>query len=63
MMALIDEKERNWAEREQAYQRQIVESRDMVKELKVSQEHCVCSSKRTRSEIRYVPSCTLSDCR
>jgi homeobox protein cut-like len=38
MMALIDEKERNWAEREQVYQRQIVESRDMVKDLKVSQE-------------------------
>lgn len=38
MMALIDEKERNWAEREQEYQRQIAESREMVKELKVSQE-------------------------
>lgn len=38
MMALIDEKERNWAEREHEYQRQITESREMVKELKVSQE-------------------------
>jgi homeobox protein cut-like len=38
MLALIDEKERNWAEREQEYQRQITDSRDMVKELKVSQE-------------------------
>jgi homeobox protein cut-like len=38
MMALIDEKERNWAEREQVYQHQVAESRDMVKELKVSQE-------------------------
>ena len=38
MMALIDEKERNWAEREQEYQRQITESREMVKELKVSSE-------------------------
>ena len=35
-MALIDEKERNWAEREHDYQRQIIESREMVKELKVS---------------------------
>jgi homeobox protein cut-like len=38
MLALIDEKERNWAEKEQEYQRQITDSRDMVKELKVSQE-------------------------
>lgn len=38
MMALIDEKERNWQEKEQEYQRQITESRDMVKELKVTQE-------------------------
>ena len=38
MMALIDEKERNWAEREHEYQRQIIESREMVKELKVSHE-------------------------
>ena len=38
MMALIDEKERNWAEREQEYQRQIAESREMMKELKVSSE-------------------------
>jgi homeobox protein cut-like len=38
MMALIDEKERNWAEKEHEYQRQITESREMVKELKVSQE-------------------------
>jgi homeobox protein cut-like len=38
MMALIDEKERNWTEQEQEYQRQITESRDMVKELKISQE-------------------------
>lgn len=38
MMALIDEKERNWAEREHEYQRQITESREIVKELKVSQE-------------------------
>jgi homeobox protein cut-like len=38
MMALIDEKERNWSEREQDYQRQIVESREMMKELRVTQE-------------------------
>ena len=38
MMALIDEKERNWAEREHEYQRQITESREMAKESKVSQE-------------------------
>ena len=38
MMALIDEKERNWAERDHEYQRQIIESREMVKELKVSHE-------------------------
>jgi len=38
MMALIDEKERNWADKEHEYQRQITDSREMVKELKVSQE-------------------------
>ena|SRR5579859_1950668 len=38
MMALMDEKERNWAEREVELQRQVTESRDMVKELKVSHE-------------------------
>jgi homeobox protein cut-like len=38
MVALMDEKERNWVEREQEYQRQITESREIVKELKVSQE-------------------------
>jgi homeobox protein cut-like len=38
MMALFDEKERNWNERELEYQRQLTETREMVKELKVSQE-------------------------
>ena len=38
LMALIDEKERNWMEKEQDYQKQLTESREMVKELKVSQE-------------------------
>ena len=38
LMALIDEKERYWAEREQEYQRQISENRETIKELKVSQE-------------------------
>ena len=48
MMALIDEKDRNWAEREQEYQRQITESREMVKELKVSQE--VASARLTAQD-------------
>lgn len=47
MMALIDEKERNWAEREHEYQRQITDSRDMVKELKVSHE---VASKRINAQ-------------
>jgi homeobox protein cut-like len=36
--ALMDEKERNWAEKEQEYQKQITESREMVKDLKVTHE-------------------------
>lgn len=47
MMALIDEKERNWAEKEHEYQRQITDSREMVKELKVSQE---VASKRINAQ-------------
>lgn len=38
MMALMDEKERNWTERELEYQKQITENREMIKELKVTQE-------------------------
>jgi homeobox protein cut-like len=63
MMALIDEKERNWAEREQVYQRQIVESRDMVKDLKVSQE--LASARLNEQDQKFGVSQVvhLSDCR
>jgi homeobox protein cut-like len=62
MMALIDEKERNWAEREQQYQHQVAESRDMVKELKVSQE--IASARLNEQDQKFgVPFVQVSDCR
>lgn len=51
MMALIDEKERNWADKEHEYQRQITDSREMVKELKVSQE--VTSQRMTAQDQKF----------
>jgi homeobox protein cut-like len=38
MAAQMDEKERNWTDKEQEYQRQIAENREVVKELKICQE-------------------------
>jgi homeobox protein cut-like len=62
MMASIDEKERNWAEREQQYQHQVAESRDMVKELKVSQE--IASARLNEQDQKFgVPFVQVSDCR
>ena len=62
MMALIDEKERNWAEREQQYQHQVAESRDMVKELKVSQE--IASARLNEQDQKFgVSFVQVSDCR
>lgn len=48
MAASMDEKERNWAEKEQEYQKQIAESREMVKELKGYQE--VASARLTEHD-------------
>src|SRR5579859_4755668 len=63
MMALIDEKERNWAEREHEYQRQITDSREMVKDLKVSQE--VASKRMNAQDQKFgIPSpraCLIED--
>ena len=62
MMALIDEKERNWAEREQEYQRQVTESRDMAKELKVTQEKA--SARLNEQDQKFGPAYVgRADCR
>jgi len=48
MAAAMDEKELNWAEKEMEYQRQIAESRELVKELKGYQE--VASARLTEHD-------------